>query len=195
VKRKFRFDAGYYARHYPKGRGDAPPRRVLRLVDFVAAYLRHLELPVKRILDIGCGRGSWRARLEEHFPRARYHGVELSRYLCDKYGWQQGSVVDYRSRVPFDLVICQGVLQYLDDVAAERALANLAELCRGALYLEALTQGDWLCNVDRAHTDGETYRRNVLWYKRRLMPHFTHAGGGLWLQNRADWVLFELERG
>lgn len=195
MRRQFRFDAAYYARHYPKTRGDAAPARVVRLVDFVAAYLRHLELPVRRILDIGCGRGLWRARLERHFPRARYHGVELSRYLCERYGWQHGSVVDYRSRASFDLVICQGVLQYLDDDNAGRAIENLAALSRGALYLEALTRGDWLHNVDRAHTDGDTYQRSARWYRKRLMSHFTHAGGGLWLQSRADCVLFELERG
>ena len=56
-----------------------------------------------------------RAPLLRCFPRARYTGLEVSPYLCERYGWEQGSLVDLDSSSrPFDLVVCYDVLQYLD---------------------------------------------------------------------------------
>ena len=49
-------------------------------------------------------------------------------------------MVDFAPRTPSDLVICYDVLQYLDDRAAARAIANLARLTRAALYVSALTE-------------------------------------------------------
>ena len=191
-----RFDADYYRRFY----GDAGTRvvsrqEVARLVRFVASYLDYLQLPVRRVLDAGCGLGWWRAPLRRRFPRAVYTGIELSPYLCQKHGWEQASVVDYRAEQPFDLVICQGVLQYLDDREAARAIDNLGRLCRGALYLEALTTEDWQRSVDRSRTDGDVARRSGRWYRRRLARHFESAGGGVFVHRDARVVMFELERG
>lgn len=30
-------------------------------------------------------------------------GVEVSHYLCKRYGWNAGSAVDFRTNKPFDL--------------------------------------------------------------------------------------------
>ena len=150
-----RFDREYYDRFYrdPRTRVTSPADTNV-LVAFVAAYLQHIGQPVRRVLDLGCGIGLWRKPLATHFPRARYVGVEISDYLCTKFGWQRGSAVDYRADEPFDLVICQGVLQYLTDKDARRALANLTRLVRGAVYVEALTKLDWRMHCDRERTDG-----------------------------------------
>jgi O-methyltransferase involved in polyketide biosynthesis len=96
-------------------------------------------------------------------------------------------------RSTFDLVVCQGVLQYLDDRAAARALRNLGQWTRGALYLEALTRRDWRHVCDRQRTDGNVHLRSGAWYRRRLARTFTAAGGGVFLQNAAGASLFELE--
>lgn len=191
-----RFDAAYYRRFY----GDAATRVVskqdiARLVRFVTGYLAYLELPVRRVLDAGCGLGWWRAPLLRRYPKAVYTGIEVSDYLCAVHGWQQASVVDYRAEPPFDLVVCQGVLQYLDDHEAAAAIDNLAALCRGALYLEALTREDWSRSVDRTRTDGAVKLRNGRWYRKRLARHFLNAGGGLYVHRDAPVVLFELEHG
>ena len=60
------FDASYYHRFYvdPRTRA-ATPGEVERHVDFVAAYLRHLQIPVRSILDIGCGVGVMAAALRQ----------------------------------------------------------------------------------------------------------------------------------
>lgn len=190
-----RFDAAYYRRFYGARRtrvADLAATR--RLCQFAVAYLRYLQLPLRTVLDLGCGLGSWRKALAESAPGARYRGVEVSPYLCARFGWQQGSVVDYRSDRTFDLVVCQGVLQYLDDAAAVKAIANLGRLTRGALYLEALTRGDWQQNCDRSVTDGDVHQRPAAWYRTRLRRHFVAVGGGLFLHRTAPATTFELER-
>ena len=190
------FDRSYYQRFYldPKTRV-TDQSAIDRLGDFVCSCLQYLPVTVTRALDLGCGIGLWRGVLKRHFPSASYQGVEFSEYLCEQYGWQQGSVVDYRSRVRFDLVICQGVLPYLGARDAKRAIDNLATLCRGALYLEAVTQDDYDEGViDRRRTDPAMQLRSAAWYRRALAPHFVAVGGGVWVARRAKVALYALER-
>jgi SAM-dependent methyltransferase len=189
-----RFDQRYYDRYYrTRATRVTSEREVALLGDFVFAYLRHLGQPVKRVLDAGCGLGFWRGVLQRHHPKARYTGLEYSTYLCETLGWTRGSIADYRPRGRFDLVICQGVLQYLTDPQAARAIDNLARVCRGALYLEVLTREDWRDNCDRSATDGAVHLRSAMWYRRRLARHFRSAGGGLYLHRDSGAVLYALE--
>lgn len=191
-----KFDRAYYDRFYRNPRTRVyEPADVERLCAFVLAYLEHLDLPVQRVLDLGCGLGYWRDALADVRPRARYVGVEISDYLCEEHGWEKGSVVDYRGRGTFDLVVCQGVLQYLSNADADRAIANLARLCRGALYLEVLTKEDWERNCDRSVTDGSMQLRSARWYRQRLEKRFVNAGGGVFVRDETGVVLYELERG
>jgi SAM-dependent methyltransferase len=188
------FDARYYDRYYRSKRTRVTsPREIATLGRFVCGYLAYLDLPVRRVLDAGCGLGYWRNVIAEHYPRARYTGIELSEYLCRELGWTQASIADYRGRGTFDLVICQGVLQYLNEREAAAAIENLARLCRGALYLEALTSEDWRDHCDRSCTDGAVHLRNDAWYRTRLLRHFRACGGGVFLHKEAAPVLFTLE--
>jgi SAM-dependent methyltransferase len=186
-----RFDAAYYDRYYGtlKLAGRIEP-----LVRFVCAYLEHLDIAVEEVLDFGCGQGFWRAPLLRAYPQARYTGIELSEHACETYGWTRGSVVDHAHGSKADLVICQGVLQYLPDTQARKAIKNLARHTRGALYLEALTQGDWEHNCDQNATDGDVHLRPVAWYREQLGAHFHNCGGGLFLPRNSNVVTFELER-
>ena len=195
MSESFAFDQKYYERFYrdPKTRV-ATQEGTDRLADFVCAYLIHIGQSVRQVLDLGCGLGYWRDAIARHLPAATYTGVEVSSYLCETMGWTEGSVVDFKSRRRFDLLICQGVLQYLTDDECEAAIANLAKLCRGALYLEALTEQDWAENCDQSVTDGAVHLRSGAWYRRLLGEHFTNCGGGVFLADRSDANLFELER-
>lgn len=194
-----RFGPDYYRRYYDDPRTRVTDRAaVATLARFVAAFLRHLDQPVRHILDIGCGRGHWRSAARQLWPAATWHGVEYSTHLCEEHGWVHGSVVDFEplawfDRAEFDLVICQGVLQYLDDRGAARAMQNLARWTSGALYLEALTQKDWRERCDRTRTDGDVHLRTGAWYRRRLDRHFLAGGGGVFVSKRAGVTLFELE--
>ena len=188
------FDEAFFARYY----GD-PTTRVAdgadaeRLVGLIGGMLDYLELPVRRILDAGCGVGLLKAPLEARFPRARYEGLEVSRFLCDRFKWKQGSITDFVPTKTYDLVVCHDVMQYLDDAAAARALVNLGRLTHGALYFSALTRGDWRRAADQNRTDQDVHRRPVDWYRRRLRRRFRHLGAGVHVVRTLDPILWELE--
>ena len=94
---------------------------------------------------------------------------------------------------PADLVVCQGVLQYLDDAEATAALERLHALTRTALYLEVLTELDLQVACDTSRTDGEVFLRTGKWYWEALAGKFIAVGGGLFLPTDTDVPLFELE--
>src|SRR6185312_11643934 len=128
------FDREYYERFYYDPRTAVTTRREMQArAHLIAAFAEHTGLPVRRILDAGCGTGMLRAPLLRRLPRAQYTGLETSEYLCKRYGWQHGTLEDFESSSPFDLVICYDVLQYLEPVSASQAIAKFANLCRGIL--------------------------------------------------------------
>ncbi len=191
------FDQAYYQRYYfDKKTSVIDPAHAARLGAFVCSYLHYVRLPVRRVLDIGCGIGLWREAIALHFPQAQYQGVEYSDYLCQRYGWQQGSVVDWAPAdgSPFDLVICQGVLPYFNRSDLKRALTNLTRLSAGGLYVEAVTLEDYEQDIiDEDLTDPRLYRHRANVYRHGLAPGFTELGGGVWLSRRASLPLFALE--
>ena len=189
------FDEAYYQRYYfDKKTSVVDPEHIERLGAFVCSYLKYLRVPVLRVLDVGCGIGLWREVVVRHFPDVSYHGVEFSDYLCARFGWERGSVVDYSAEQPFDLVICQGVLSYLSPPDLKLALHNLGRLSRGALYVEATTREDYERDViDDELADPRLFRHRAELYRRGLQQGFTDLGGGVWLSRKAEVPLFELE--
>jgi len=187
------FDKEYYRRFYFDSRTAVTSRAEMKArAKLIAAYANHIGLPVRHVLDAGCGIGLLRAPLQRAFPRARYTGLEYSEYLCERFGWTQGSLATFRAD-PFDLVVCYDVLQYLDDRTAARAIANLARLTRGVLYLSALTTRDWRENCDRTRTDQNVHLRDAGWYGARLRRHFRPAGVGFWIRRGAPLTTWEME--
>ncbi len=191
------FDEAYYERFYfDKKTSVIDVEHARRLGAFVCSYLAYLRVPVARVLDMGCGIGLWRDAVQQHFPGVVYHGVEFSQYLCERYGWERGSVVDYRcsDQEPFDLVICQGVLPYLSAADLKLALANLGRLSKGGLYVEAVSREDYERGViDEELTDSRLFRHRAALYRRGLQEGFKELGGGLWLSHASEVPLFELE--
>ncbi len=190
------FGEAYYRRYYlDPGTRVRSAAADTKLARFVFGYMAFLGLPVRRVLDLGCGLGQWRGLTSSQHPSAGYTGVEVSPYLCRKYGWQEGSAADFRGRGSYDLILCQSVMQYLSDADARAAIANLARLCRGAVYLEIVTKEDWARHCDQRFTDGAIHLRSAAWYREALSRHFRSAGGGLFLPKSSPAVLYELERG
>jgi 2-polyprenyl-3-methyl-5-hydroxy-6-metoxy-1,4-benzoquinol methylase len=190
-----KFDAAYFRKYYldDATRVTGTPEMHRRAM-MVAAVVHYAEVPVRTILDVGCGIGLLRRAFRRVLPRARYTGLEASEWLCKRYGWVRGSVVDYRPRRPSDLVVCYDVLQYLDDRSASRAIANLARMTGYALYISALTLEDWRRNCDRSRTDGDVHLRPTEWYRRRLARRFNHLGMGVWLRKGVTATLWDMEQ-
>lgn len=189
------FDKAYYRRYYQDPRTRvAAPEEIRAQADFVCGYMKYMDLPIRRALDMGCGLGSWKRELKRHFPGASYTGVEQSDYLCKRFGWIKGSADTFQSPRPFDLVICQDVLQYLPGPSADTAMKRLTALCRGALLFAVLTRQDWEENCDQELTDGSGYLRSGRWYRKRLKKGFITAGGGLFVKRGAGVILYDLEK-
>jgi SAM-dependent methyltransferase len=190
-----RFDRDYFQRFYYSPRTRVTTASEMRSrADMIAAMLTYAELPVHSILDAGCGIGLLRRAFARALPDARYTGLEVSDYLCKRYGWEHGSIADYRPGKPADLVICYDVLQYLEDDDARRALANLPNLTRCALYFSALTRADWRHNCERSRTDSSGVRiRTGSWYLQRLRRHFEFLGYGVWVRRDVGLIRWELE--
>ena len=188
-----RFDRDFYRCFYFDSRTAVISREEMRArARLIGAYVAHVGLPVRRLLDAGCGIGLLRAPLLRALPQARYTGLEYSDYLCKRFGWRQGSLADWRAE-PFDLVVCYDVLQYLDDRTAARAIVNLGRLTRGVLYLSALTLRDWRENCDRSRTDRNVHLRPVEWYAKRLRRWFRPSGAGFWIRRGAPLATWEME--
>jgi SAM-dependent methyltransferase len=188
------FDQDYYQRFYYNPRTAVTSRAEMRARGrMIAACVEYVGLPVKSILDAGCGVGMLRAPLTRAFPGAEYVGLEYSEYLCRRYGWRQGSVATLRTRERFDLVVCYDVLQYLGVPEARRAIANLSRLCRGALYFGALTTEDWRDNCDQSRTDRIPGLRPGAWYRRELKRAFRPVGCGVWLKRALNLTLWDLD--
>ncbi len=189
------FDKAYYDRYYANPRTAVTSRAEMgRRAALIAAATDYLGLPVRRILDAGCGMGLLRAPLLRRLKRAQYTGLEVSEYLAGRCGWQLGALQNWRSRERFDLIICYDVLQYLKREQARAAIRNLGRLCRGVLYVSALTREDWEQNCDQQRTDKVPGIRSAGWYRRELNRDFEAVGCGLWLRRTAPLVCWEMDK-
>jgi SAM-dependent methyltransferase len=189
------FDRDYYRRFYFNPRTAVTSRAEMHArAHMIIGCVRYFGMPVGSILDAGCGVGLLRAPLLRAFRRADYTGVEVSKYLCERYGWHRSTVEQFRSRRHFDLVICYDVLQYLPEERARRAIANLARLCRGAMYFGALTREDWRDNCDQSRTDRVAGLRAGSWYRRELARGFHPLGCGMWLKKEVPLTVWNLDR-
>jgi 2-polyprenyl-3-methyl-5-hydroxy-6-metoxy-1,4-benzoquinol methylase len=189
------FSAAYFKKFYLNAATRVVTAAEMRSrASLIASALKQCQIPVRRILDAGCGIGLLQKPFKEFLPRAGYSGLEASEYLCSRFGWTFGSIVDFTARAPYDLVICYDVLQYLPDAQAARAIVNLSRLSRGAVYVSALTTEDWRENCDRSRTDRDVHLRAGAWYRRRLNKWFRYAGFGIWIRKDVTAILWEMER-
>jgi hypothetical protein len=189
------FDATYFRRFYESRRSRVyDGAQVAHLAAGVTGFVRWFGRDIERVLDVGAGTGLWGEWFRAHMPDVRYRSVDVSAYACEKYGHELRDISRWRARERFDLVVCQGVLPYLDDLACARAIRNMAAMCRGFLYLEAITARDLRDVVDRSRTDTSVRSRPASFYRKELARHFEPVGCGLFHVKGGDCVFYELER-
>lgn len=190
------FDKQYYEKYYqnPQTRAVSPTEQ-RQQANFIAAYLKHLDIPVHSVVDMGCGLGVLLKSLQKTLPKSHCIGVENSNYLCENYGWEQGSVETYSSESsePFDLVVCNDVLAYLNKKACAAAIRNLARPTQSALYLSVVTSEDMdICDTQR--TDMRQKLRPVSWYQHHLNKYFVNVGGGIFLKRPLAFAVWRIAR-
>jgi hypothetical protein len=189
------FDAGYYGRFYKNARTRVHgPKEIAKLCTAVTAMLDWWRVPVETVLDVGAGVGMWRDWFAKNRPKTKYRSTEVSRYACVQYGHEQRDITRWRAAERFDLVVCQGVLPYIDDAGCAKAIENLGAMTAGLLYLEAITKNDIREVIDEGKTDVKVHERTAAWYRKRLSAHYTELGCGLWAKRGAPVLFYELER-
>ncbi len=189
-----RFDEAYYHRFYESAKTRVvSPEEHAALATFVFAFARWNQVAIKSVLDVGAGVGLWRDWIRAHHPNVNYLGTEVSAVMCKKHGYQQRDIARWRDRKQHDLIVCQGVLQYLPDPDVAPAVANLAAMSRGFVYFEITTRADLRDRCDPARTDQDIYVRNGSYYRGILNKHFLCVGAGLWWSKAHEAPFFELE--
>jgi SAM-dependent methyltransferase len=165
-----RYDEAYFDRWYrdPHTRVITPGdvQRKARLAVGAAEYL--LGRPVRRVLDIGAGEGTWRAALRTLRPRVQYIGVDPSEYAVRRFGKRRGirlgsfdRLEDAGLRGTFDLVVCVGVMNYLGTAELRSGLQAIAAMLNGVAFLEIWTTEDDIVGDRRGwhHQPASYYRR------------------------------------
>jgi trans-aconitate methyltransferase len=187
------FDAAYYRRFY-RDRPVHDRRRIGQLASGVLGLAGWWGVPVRSVLDIGAGPGLWRDWFAANRPGVRYRSTDVSAYACARYGHEQLDIATWVPDRQYDLVVCQGVLQYLGDRAAAVAIEHLSAATRGLLYLEVPTAADRTEVIDPELTDLDVHWRAGRWYRSRLATAFVELGAGLHAARAAGMHFYELER-
>ena len=95
----------------------------------IAAYVEHIGLPVRRMLDAGCGIGLLRAPLERSCRAPTYVGLEASEYLCAALWLGAGTSAELpHCEVPSIWSSAMTCCNISTMSGRARALANLARL-------------------------------------------------------------------
>ena len=167
------YDRRYFDKWYrnPRYRVKSP-HELARQVAFVVSAAEHiLGRAIHTVLDVGCGEGNWLAPLRRLRPRLQYTGVDSSEYVVSRFGASRNirlgtidSLDRMRLRKEYDLILCVGMLNYLDPAQLRTGLAHLYELANGVVYLELFTSADQGVFGD---TRG-TRLRSPAWYRARI---------------------------
>lgn len=189
-----RFDEAYYHRFYenPKTRIYGPKEHA-HLANYVFSFARWNDLDLHSVLDIGAGVGLWKNWIEKNAKDVEYTGTEVSVAMCKKHGYQHRDIARWRDRRKYDLIICQGVLQYLADPDVAPAVANIAAMAGGLVYFEVLTRGDLRERADTTLTDTDVYVRNGSYYRGLFAKHLLPLGGGLHWTREVPPPFWELD--
>lgn len=164
------YDRAYFDRWY-RQRGlhsAADLQRKVTMAVAVSEY--HLGRPLRSVLDVGCGEGSWRAPLLKLRPKLHYFGVDASEYAIGRYGRRRNlhycpfaDLPALTLSTPVDLLVCADVLHYLPDDELKTGLAEFTRLCDGLSYLDCHTEDD-----DIVGDFAGLFRRPAAWYRRQF---------------------------
>jgi len=176
-------------------RSAAEMARMVRFVLHTADYV--LGRPVRSVLDVGAGEGNWLPVLRRLRPSIGYQGVDPSEYAVRRFGARRNvllgdvaSLDDLPLRDGYDLVVANGVLNYLSPDELRAALPRLTRRADGMLYLEIFTDTDDITGDTRFG-----HRESAAWYRRELRrAGLVGLGMHCYLRRELEGRLAALER-
>jgi SAM-dependent methyltransferase len=192
-----RYDRAYFDRWY-RVRRIASHADLLRAVALAVALTEQvLARPLQSVLDVGAGEGRWQPALARLRPKARYAGVDSSRWAVSRWGARRNlrlGSIDALEHLgfdsPFDLIIAADICHYLPTTVLQRGVRQIAGLLGGVAFVPTFTADDAI-EGDRA----EFQRRRASTYRRifaaaGLVPIGMHA----WVRRATRANLSTLER-
>lgn len=189
------FDKWYrHPRHRVKSRADID--RQLRFV--IAATEFMLERPVKSVLDVGAGEGTWGMALRRISPGAKYYGVDPSEYAVSRYGRTRNIQLGGFGDLPamnlpgdVDLVLCCGVMNYVAPAEIRSGLEALARMTAGLAYFEVFTAED-----DATGDFSKKAARSARWWRSLFKrTGWTPLGMQLYVRSDMEGLTTRLEQG
>jgi predicted TPR repeat methyltransferase len=145
------YDRAYFDKWYRQpDHAVGSPAELRRKVAMVVAQAEYyLGRPIRNVLDVGCGEGTWRAPLRVLRPHVEYRGLDASEYVVHRYGRSRniglarfGQLAELRFDERFDLIVCTDVLHYLRPAEIRGGLAGIGEMLEGVAFLEVYTSAD-----------------------------------------------------
>jgi SAM-dependent methyltransferase len=188
------FDKWYRDPQHAVGSQAELKRKVAMVVGQAEYYLGR---PIRNVLDVGCGEGTWRAPLRALRPEIHYRGLDASEYAVLRYGRSRniglarfGQLAELRFDHRFDLIVCTDVLHYLKPAEIRAGLIGIGEMLEGIAFLEVFTNRD-----DVAGDHDGFHARSPHWYLREfhkaaLLPCGSHC----YLGPRLERHIAALER-
>ena len=144
---------------------------------FVCSYLKYLRVPVRRVLDVGCGIGLWKGIVERHFPGASYQaGVEFSPYLCERFGWAAGFGGRLRRQRAVRLGDLPGRAALPEPGRPESRAAQPGPPPKARCMWRPLRADYEQDIIDEDLTDNRVFRHRAELYRRGLREGFCGAG-------------------
>jgi len=184
-----KYDQAYFDHWYRSRKRVASPEWIRRKAALaLAAAECFLERPVRRVLDVGCGEGQWRAVLRRQRPRLEWVGVDPSDYVVRRFGRRRnikkggfGDLPDLGLRGRFDLIVSASVIHYVSTPDLRRGMESIAGHLEGIAWLEVPTA------EDAVHGDLDGYMRSEKLY-RRIFNQAGLASLGMHCWCPQDWV-------
>lgn len=121
------------------------------------------EFKPKKVLDMGCGRGHY----IKHLINYKVTGVEASKYLCTKYGWQSDTILTHKGK--YDALYCMDVLEHISPEELEANLKALSKLAPKALLGIANHKDIW------EGVELHLIQEDVDWWKKRIEKHYNNV--------------------
>ena len=154
------------------------------------AHLGVLQVLEQNHIPIACIAGT---SVGSILGAAYASGAPLARIIATCRTIRFRDIARWRDRKKHDLIICQGVLQYLPDPDVAPAVANIASMSRGLIYVEVTTRGDLRDRTDKTRTDADIFVRNGSYYRGILAKHLISVGAGFWWAKDKPPPFYELE--
>lgn len=114
----------------------AETSRLLEVLAMPKMSKRIRENNVRSVLDIGCGEAGYIKKLAGRFPVAQFTGIEISEEVTEKaqrltagddnITIENADLWDYQADQPFDMVMMNNVLHYIDLEKREALIHELA---------------------------------------------------------------------